>query len=267
MEKLNKKVIPAMLFAFVLTMAMSSVPVTAKGKNELCRVVFIKYANPAEQTTANVVDVGDPDEDGAQDGYELIVVYGNVLHWNLTDYPDGVPYVINPSGARGLDQEAVVDEIKASLESWDAWVDVELYNNDPTIDTGATASTWRPDYKNVITWARLRRGIVAVASIWYYKDTGEIVDADITLNSRYKWGIDPDGEDEGYVLTGAFDIQNVVTHEAGHWSGLNDLKDSTYSEMTMYGYTTYGETKKISLEPGDIAGVQAVYGNGPWPWD
>jgi hypothetical protein len=27
----------------------------------------------------------------------------------------------------------------------------------------------------------------------------------------------------------------------------------------MYGYTSYGEEIKRSLEPGDIAGVQAVY--------
>ncbi|MEM2907768.1 MAG: hypothetical protein QXP65_00985, partial [Candidatus Hadarchaeales archaeon] len=100
----------------------------------------------------------------------------------------------------------------------------------------------------------------AVASIWYNSSTKEIVDADIILNSYYKWGIDLDDEETGYVLTDAFDIQNIVTHEAGHWSGLDDIYDVTYWAMTMYGYAEYGEVIKISLEPGDITGVQAVYG-------
>jgi predicted transcriptional regulator with HTH domain len=31
--------------------------------------------------------------------------------------------------------------------------------------------------------------------------------------------------------------------------------------MTMYGYASYGEEIKRTLEPGDVAGVQAVYAN------
>ena len=41
--------------------------------------------------------------------------------------------------------------------------------------------------------------------------------------------------------------------------GLDDLYDSKYSAMTMYGYASYGEEIKRTLEPGDVAGVQAVY--------
>ena len=263
----NKKVIPALLIVSVLTMTLSAFPVGASNEDVLDDVpknipkglslrVFIKYAGPVKQVTANVTDLGDPNGDGAQDGYEL-----SGLWWNLSKYEGGVPYVINPSGAvkQGLDQYAVIDEITASLESWDAQVGVELYNDTVTVNTSAKASTYWPDYKNVITWARLRPRIVATATIWYYTATGEIADADIQLNSRYKWGIDPDDEGPETLTNNKFDIQNIVTHEAGHWSGLGDLYENYY-EMTMYGYTTYGETKKISLEYGDIVGVQQVYG-------
>ena len=96
--------------------------------------------------------------------------------------------------------------------------------------------------------------------IWYKSATGEIVDADIVLNSYYKWDIGAeDGEYPDLKEEKKFDIRNIVTHEAGHWTGLDDLYDDTYWAMTMYGYTTYGEEIKRSLEPGDIAGAQEVY--------
>lgn len=33
-----------------------------------------------------------------------------------------------------------------------------------------------------------------------------------------------------------------------------------YSELTMYGYSSKGETEKRSLEDGDVAGAQFLYG-------
>lgn len=262
----------------LLILAISAIPVCAGGDEEislpqrwhgkgkivnaqgkLTQVIFIRYSTPIGQMIdAQVVDIGDPDSDGARDGYALLGLW-----WNVAKYPNGVSYVINPSAAGnyGLVQSSVVAEIKASLESWDAVVGIELYNDNPFVDVRAKASLHRPDYKNVITWARIsNKNIVAMASIWYNSNTKEIVDADIVLNSYYKWGIDLDDEGTGHKLTNAFDIQNILTHEAGHWSGLDDIYDETYWAMTMYGYAEYGETIKISLEPGDIAGIQAVYG-------
>jgi len=238
---------------------------------DLTQIVFIKYAKGFQQVVSpqEVEDIGDPDNDGAKDGYVLIGVY-----WNLDRYPYGVPYVINPSSAvrkYKLSEDDVVEEIKAALESWDVAVDyddytppdnltydVELYNDTPTIDYKAKASVRFPDFKNVITWRGLPNGTIAVASIWYITDTKEIVDADIILRIGYKWGI-ADGNELTTDLPNAFDIRNIVTHEAGHWTGLDDIYNETYSAMTMYGYSDYGEEIKRSLEPGDIAGAQEVY--------
>ncbi|MCK4367642.1 MAG: matrixin family metalloprotease [Thermoplasmata archaeon] len=55
------------------------------------------------------------------------------------------------------------------------------------------------------------------------------------------------------------DFENVATHELGHRVGLADLYNAKSSEQTMYGYADYGETKKRTLEAGDIVGVQALY--------
>ena len=222
-------------------------------EGELTQVVFIKYNQPISQTNEQVVTTG------PNNLYEL-----SGLKWNLKKYPKGVPYIINPSKAVNnyrLTQSAVVSAVKNSLETWDAVTSKELYGNTPTINSRAQASTATPDYKNVISWASVSDpNVVAVAWMWYYTATNEMVDADIIFSTNYRWGIDPDGEGTAYSLSNAMDIQNVGTHESGHLTGLNDLYDSNLAAMTMYGYTSYGEVIRRSLEPGDIAGAQAVYG-------
>jgi hypothetical protein len=42
--------------------------------------------------------------------------------------------------------------------------------------------------------------------------------------------------------------------------GLADLHDSVATEETMYDYSMEGESKKRTLNTGDIAGVQELYG-------
>jgi len=74
-------------------------------------------------------------------------------------------------------------------------------------------------------------------------------------------GIDSDGEGTAYKLSKAYNVRNIMTHEAGHKVGLDDLYETKYSEITMYGYNSKGETEKISLADGDKNGTRASYGN------
>lgn len=109
--------------------------------------------------------------------------------------------------------------------------------------------------QNIISWVKfIPRDYIAIAVMWYDPDTMIIWEFDIVFNTFHNWGIDPVKKDR------AFDIQNIATHEFGHPVGLDDLYDEIYSELTMYGYSSKGETKKCSLEEGDIAGAQQLYG-------
>ena len=183
-------------------------------------------------------------------------------------FPDGVPYVINPSNAP---EEAHIEIFMAS-EAWDDSVEPELYNNVYTIDESAEPSTslWQgPDFVNVFCWRRIRQsGVIAQASIWYDSKAVigeaadyygnpvtlyEIVDVDVIFSTGFKWGIYPD------LPSDAMDVRNIATHEIGHSTGLDDLYDGIYSELTIYGYADYQETKKTSLEEGDISGAQSIY--------
>ncbi|MEM2613998.1 MAG: hypothetical protein QXO15_07225 [Nitrososphaerota archaeon] len=86
--------------------------------------------------------------------------------------------------------------------------------------------------------------------IWYTGD--KIIETDTRLNTRFKWSLT--GE------AGKMDVQNIMTHEFGHWCGLDDLYEDKDYWLTMYGYTSYGETYKRTLGLGDVLGLQVRYG-------
>ena len=54
-------------------------------------------------------------------------------------------------------------------------------------------------------------------------------------------------------------VQNVMTHEFGHWIFLADQYSSSCSEVTMYGTMDFAETKKQSLETPDKNGINYQY--------
>lgn len=56
------------------------------------------------------------------------------------------------------------------------------------------------------------------------------------------------------------DHQNIATHEIGHGVGLADVYDAPCVDVTMYGYSDNGETKKRDLASADITGLQGLYG-------
>jgi hypothetical protein len=110
--------------------------------------------------------------------------------------------------------------------------------------------------------------------MWSYQNT--LVEVDTALNSstQFRWwqtavSGDPDSATwPSSQSTSAYDVdvQNIMTHEAGHWLVLGDLYDdmtgfvASDAEQTMYGYAGQNELKKRSLEFGDIAGIQEIYG-------
>ncbi|MGZ4937995.1 MAG: matrixin family metalloprotease [Halobacteriota archaeon] len=182
--------------------------------------------------------------------------------WDLSKYPAGVPYIINPSGATaryGLSQAAVVSAIKSSFQTWDAAAGRNIFTNNPSVSYVAQVGPSEPDFKNVVTWGSLQSGTVAETYMWVNTTTGRYADVDLVFNTAYRWGIDPDGEGPQHLPNSTVDIRDACTHEAGHWAGLGDLYDQNSSTETMYGYVSYGETQKMSLAQGDIDGVRALY--------
>jgi len=164
--------------------------------------------------------------------------------------PGTATYYVNPNVSLVTDGDPI-EAVNAAVESWDAVTATELF----TYGGETTESWYEYDYQNTISWVKfIPRDYIAVAVMWYDPATMIIYEVDIVFNTFHNWGIDPSKRDR------AFDIQNIATHEFGHPVGLADLYDEIYSELTMYGYSRTGETKKCSLEEGDISGAQELYG-------
>lgn len=119
---------------------------------------------------------------------------------------------------------------------------------------------------------------LAVTSVWSHKVYGEIMDADIEVNAKnFLWGdlvTTPDPSRQ--------DLQNALTHEMGHFIGLDHTCylpgvktvptddtgapvpdcDSASPEImatTMFASARPGDVAKRTLEADDIAAVCAMY--------
>jgi len=154
-------------------------------------------------------------------------------------------YYINTSGGPA----GSVDSIVAGMQTW---TDVASSNFDFAYG-GATTSTnhGTNDGVNIVTFGALDVGTVGENRYWYSTVTGRMLDSDIRLNTYYSWSTTGD--------PGAFDVQNVSTHELGHSLCLKDLYSGGDSEKTMYGYVAAGETKKQTLEQDDMDGIAYLY--------
>ncbi len=92
-------------------------------------------------------------------------------------------------------------------------------------------------------------GQIALTSVFYDTETGEIFDVDIEVNAEY------------FELTTTLedpqtDIQNALAHEVGHLLGLDH---SEFSDATMYWTAREHELSKRDLSPDDIEGLCAIY--------
>jgi len=209
------------------------------------KAVFIHYKAPGKPWWAGPKEPKEPKED---EGYKL---FRGGVKWAEEDLP--VSYAINEN----VDKRAR-REIIAAFEEWDANTGKELYDGE--VGTNGIAGAIRDD-TNTIAWVNTitNSNIIAITTFWYYVNTKELIEFDIEFNSNLPWGIDPNPEDQVFIE--AYDIRNIATHEAGHTLVLDDLYQNQYAQMTMYGYSALGEVKKISLELGDIAGLQKLYGS------
>jgi hypothetical protein len=88
--------------------------------------------------------------------------------------------------------------------------------------------------------------------VWHSPDTGEIFDADMQINET----IGPLHVCNGACPRGAVDLENVFTHEAGHFLGLGH---SQVAGSTMSANAMLSETSKRTLEDDDRDGVCSIY--------
>ena len=251
----------------------SAAPVTAappadnpgKGPPELDKVVFIHYG----KDFAPGKPAGTPGKGpGGKEKEDELYSYSRI-HWADEDIP--VDYWINLNNSPVAGADAITG-ITASFLTWEddpqSYIDFEYIGPTVTIAPGIDVN--RPDYQNVVGWADLSvkyPDAIGITIAWYIRGKKLIVDCDTALNTApaFVWtqtiSTDPNNELLPDTPLYDVDVQNIMTHEAGHWLQLDDLYQETepYTEQTMYGYASDRELKKRSLESGDIDGIRNIY--------
>ena len=117
----------------------------------------------------------------------------------------------------------------------------------------------RPTGENEIGFGPIegRPGTIAVTVVW------GIFGGPETLRQirEFKMRFDETHYNFGNAsLSAAFmDLESIATHESGHANGLDDIYLSQCAQVTMFGTSRNGETKKRTLAASDASGLLALY--------
>lgn len=191
----------------------------------------------------------------------------NTIHYQLdskgsADFPGGC----DKAGAC-----VTLDEtFKKSFDSWTAVNGVQLtFIQDSSVSIKETGY----DSKNQIVfvetgWKSLSfappSGALAVTISTYKVSSGEIVDSDIHFNGEnFSWAdINTDEEEK----SGQFvDVQNIATHEIGHFIGMDHASEDIFEPdpklylATMFFASGPGEIFRRQLNDDDRGAAQTLY--------
>ena len=200
----------------------------------------------------------DPEDPACSSTADGCLRGGEALFWNRSC----LSFSVNANGSpkRGISYDEASKTISDAMYRW---IDVEcakggtpamaleLYpevtcNEIQFNRKGPNANSWvfRDDewpYDSVDAAMTL-----ALTTVTFNARTGEILDADVEINSA---GNELTAEDQS-------DLAAVATHEAGHVFGLAHSRDS---ESTMWAYYSAGMADGVSLGPDDASGICAAY--------
>lgn len=231
--KSGKWMFSILIFLMLVLPAIATTTLSASPEEDIkCRII-VHYIKGDQQETP------DPIEKAATGaGWATFSIWLN----------PPMEYYVFPKNSEGFTSDYVVNTLGAAAETWDDETNVELFDDTPTVL--AKASIGKYDGKNVIGFGNLRGSYIAVTYIWYTSVT--ILEWDMKFNSRLAWG---DAEPTKY------DFQAIACHEFGHTFGMEDIYDSSYSYVTMYGFGVPGDIEPRTLAAPDIAGLEYLYGS------
>jgi hypothetical protein len=163
-------------------------------------------------------------------------------------------------------------DFSAIRKSFQTWMNLPGINltiiEDPSTSTSASSS----DGSNTVQWVktgwrnlsfRPPSNALAVTLLSFDSGSGALTDADIYFNSdTFPWAVVDSNSENGYV-----DVQNIATHEIGHFLGLDHSSedflesDSSLADATMYYASMPGETSRRDLHADDMHAILSLYGS------
>jgi Matrixin len=175
------------------------------------------------------------------------------LHWR----GDSARYAMDAEVAHGLRAADVEQAVRAAFDAW-AQVDCSYFHlqydgqvEDPAVGYDASGGN-----TNVVTFVdhdwQGKSTTQAITALTFGCQDGVILDADVLVNNvNFEFTTDPEHDDEAKR-----DLQNVLTHEAGHFVGFAHSDDP---ESTMFGTVKADEVLKRDLTDMDRQGMCMAY--------
>jgi hypothetical protein len=175
----------------------------------------------------------------------------------------------------------------AVMQAFGQWLQSDPRLPAVTFDTTSARATPKQDGLSTISYGRIElpghERDLAITVTYAKEESGEILEADIIINSLYPVGVlatkrqagsddqqrdvkgdrhdsskhDGHSDDEADDCRSRFDLQNVTTHEAGHFFGLGE--DPVERGATMFQAIDQCETHKRALAATDIGAMSALY--------
>jgi hypothetical protein len=233
--------VAALFLGIALVQAKSDNP---NPSSDIERGVFIHYPH-AKGLAKGAGATGDQVNDFKYSG----------IHWLGTN--PVIKYYINPADSQGLLQEQIENAIGLAFQEWvsnDNFNSTHIdftYFGTTELNTPTNPSMDKYNTVSFESFGQNYSGAIAITFYWYYRGSKGLVETDTVFNSDLPWAVD--GNQNSY------DLQNIATHEFGHWLLLGDLYSPRDWALTMYGYGIFGETIKSTLGVGDISGINKIY--------
>jgi hypothetical protein len=210
------------------------------------KVIVHKEKSGAKSSNSSIVC-------GLKDYDSLAVVHPAGWHlpanWTYTLNLSGVPASV---GAQNL--ATIADN---SFDAWTAAAGQKVAISQSGTFTTVNKAVY--DGQNIIAWGRISSSAIAITYTWYYPSSGLVAETDTIMNQKYLWRWTPYSAQNICFDRNAYDAQDILTHELGHWYGLSDEYTAAYMNNTMYGYGAKGEIKKDTLASGDVIAAMRIY--------
>ena len=165
------------------------------------------------------------------------------------------PYIVDPSNTAGLNEGFVRSNLAEDIHEWEAAAGVNILGNEVAGSVDKT-NIGNLNGKNEVIFADIgSSGAIAVTIVW------GIFSGPPRGRELVEWDQVYDDADFAWSSSGAseaMDFENIAQHELGHSVGMGH-PENTCTEETMYAFASAGETKKRTLNDGDIAGINNLY--------
>lgn len=167
-----------------------------------------------------------------------------------------VAFAIHEECHPGIDDGSDITAVRLAFQEWEKVPGSRVAFWEDTSASARSRTDWRSDDVSLVLWDTTNEsgfftpgtGLVAITPVDFDTRTGEILDADILFNGSKPFSTDGDA--------GSFDIQNIATHEVGHFVGL-DHSAVVGATMNPFAYTR--DTRLRSLATDDKAAATTIY--------